>query len=293
MALDRCALPGASLEAYLARLRQMPRLDAAAEHALAARVRQGDREAAWALVGHHLRWVARLAAAVAPRSPTGEPVWSLADALQTGTLACWAAVWRFDPAQARFATYVAWWIRQALTRDRGRLDAPWTLPLGERRALRQLQRAEQQLVTHLHRPPTVTELAAALGWPPTAVQSRQALAALLWIDLDGPLADDLPDTPVESVVPDPTADVWARLEHAARQAALQAALALLPPRWAQVLIWRYGLFGTPPHTLAQIARRWGLSPERVRQLEQQALQRLRTDPRAQALLAEWRPSPSR
>jgi RNA polymerase primary sigma factor len=197
---------------------------------------------------------------------------SLLDLVQEGSLGLIKAVDRFEYRRGfKFSTYATWWIRQAITRALADTGRTVRLPVHVVEALNQLAKAERALATELGRPPTVQELADRTSLAvDKVVQLSQAGAPLTSLDAPvaesavfGDLLSDSTTSPEEQVV--------------ARNARLRVrrVLGSLTERERTVLQLRFGIRSERAHTLEEIAERIGLSRERVRQIERQALERLR------------------
>jgi RNA polymerase primary sigma factor len=256
-----------SLRLYLDEIAVRPLLTAAEEIALAKRIELGDEVARQKLVESNLRLVVAIA-----RRYQGLGV-SLQDLIQEGSVGLMHAVRKYDHRRGyKFSTYAVWWIRQAVRRGVTNTGRTIRLPIHvvERRSA--LAREGDRLEAALGRPPTVHELAAASG-----IAFRHVVEALevpsACVSLDQPIAYEL-DLTIGELVPDPHApDPAEEAERVEDGLALTRRLAELPERERLILDLHLGLSGDR-ETLAAIGERLGLTRERVRQLERQALDTL-------------------
>jgi RNA polymerase sigma factor (sigma-70 family) len=251
-------------------------LDPATRARLEATAERGER-ARRTMVEANLRLVVSIARRF---SATGLP---LGDLVQEGNLGLLRAVEKFDWRKGfKFSTYATWWIKQAIARgaaDRGARAIRLPVHVGEQ--VGRLRRTEARLQELLGREPATGELAGALRWPVERVVRLQRTAQAI-TSLDAPVGDDgaaLQDFLEDdaAVGPDELA-----VEAAGREA-LEQALNALPARQRQVLTLRFGLHSGTPQTLEEVGAVLGVSRERVRQVERDALGTLRR-PETRALL---------
>jgi RNA polymerase primary sigma factor len=244
------------------------RLSAAEEQALAKRIRRGDGKAKEEMVERNLglvHWVAR--------SYRGHGV-PFADLVQEGTVGLLRATERFDHRRGvRFSTYAAWWIRRAMV-DAIADAGPIRIPAGAGRRLAAVRRVEAELERAGRRRPSDAEIAERAELSPTTVRSLRS-AAHVTASLDAPIGESatpLGDTVVDERALDPSDHALA----SERRREVSTLLRLLPERHREVLARRYGFSPGGAQSHAQIGASLGVGEERSRQIEREALHRLRS-----------------
>ena len=273
--LDRMEADGEPLNAdavwqYLKDIHDIPLLTAAQEVELAQAIEAGDESALQRFTLSNLRLVVSIAKRYVGRGLT------LIDLIQEGNLGLMRAVQKFDWRRGfKFSTYATWWIRQAITRaiaDKGRTIR---LPVHVSEALTKLNAVQQRLTQELGREPTDEEIGAELGIDGQRVKETR-LAARLPSSIDQPIGDD-EDTSVADFVMDQSDRGPEELTHERllKQEALRALTETLSEREKLVLQMRFGLGDGHVYPLEKIGERLGLTRERVRQIEAQALRKLR------------------
>ncbi|MGE5222852.1 MAG: RNA polymerase sigma factor RpoD/SigA [Omnitrophica WOR_2 bacterium] len=198
------------------------------------------------------------------------------DLIQEGNVGLMRAVRNYDYQRGfRFSTYATWWIRQAISRALAEQSRTIRLPVHMSDQINRLMRTQSQLQQTLGRPPTVDELSTSLELSPVKVQ--QILDTVKQpLSLQSPIGDD-EEEDLGSIIEDENApDPEDMVVQLSSNEDLRKKLESLPPRELQVLQLRYGLNGEEPLTLSDAGQRLGITRERVRQLEMQALHRLRS-----------------
>jgi RNA polymerase primary sigma factor len=266
-----------SLRLYLREIGKVPLLTADQEVYLAKRIERGDMFAKTHMIEANLRLVVSIA-----KSYLGRGL-SFLDLIQEGSLGLIRAVEKFDYRKGyKFSTYATWWIRQAVTRAIADKARTIRIPVHMVEKLNKVVHIERQLVQRLGREPQPEEIALELEMTPEEVREILRMAQLP-VSLEKPigeeeeseLGDFVQDEQAES--PFDTASVSLRRED------IQRALDSLPDRERQVIELRFGLTGAQPCTLEEVGRAFGVTRERIRQIENNTLKRLETLPEAQGL----------
>ena len=258
-----------ALQLFLRETGRHPLLTAAQEVALAKKIERGDVQAKQRMIQSNLRLVVSIAKNYRNQ---GLP---FLDLIQEGTLGLIRAVEKFDWRRGyKFSTYATWWIRQAVARALADKARTIRMPVHIVERLQKMNRAERHLWTQLGREPTLEEIAAEASLPLQQAREVRA-AARAATSLDQPVGDHEDAVLGDFVAGDgPLPDE--QVELSLRSQALASALRALADREREVLILRYGLADYEPKTLEEIGRRLGLTRERVRQIEVEALRRLAT-----------------
>jgi RNA polymerase primary sigma factor len=267
-----------ALQLFLREAGRHPLLTAAQEVELAKGIERGDRSAKQRMIQSNLRLVVSIAKHYRNQ---GLP---FLDLIQEGTLGLIRATEKFDWRRGfKFSTYATWWIRQAVARALADKARTIRLPVHIVERLQKLNRAERNLWAVLGREPTLEEVAHEANLPlHQALEVRAAARASA--SLDAPVSDGEDALLGDFVAGDgPTPDEL--VESSLRSQVLADALRALPDRSRAVVVLRYGLGDADPKTLEEIGRRLGLTRERVRQIEVEALKRLATLHEMEAVVA--------
>src|SRR3954468_19433031 len=257
------------LDQYLYEVSTYPLLKGTEEIEVARRIRAGDPDALQELVQRNLRFVISVAKKYQNR---GMP---LIDLIGEGNVGLLTAARKFDPDQGvKFISYAVWWIRQAILASLARQGRTVRVPLNRTADLSRIVRTAETLRQELRREPTPEEIAHATGLSLDVVQS---LAALNTSDvrLDAPLDPEGDRSLIERFIADEQGDPEAQAMDKFLSEEIESALRTLPPRDAKVLRLYFGLDGGREHTLEEIGGMLGVTRERVRQLRDRALKRLR------------------
>jgi RNA polymerase nonessential primary-like sigma factor len=257
-----------STSVYLNEIGLIPLLSGDDELRLAALVRAGDAEARRQMIEANLRLVVAVA-----RNYVGRSI-PLLDLIAEGNLGLMRAVDKFDPQRRlRFSTYAVWWIREAVQHAVMHHGRTVRVPVHVLRELGQVLRARRQLLMRLGRAPTIDELAQAIGRPGAEIAELFCVTEHI-SSLDAPRSESDDRALIDQLVVDNDATAIGSPADDG-PSPVDALIARLPPRQRDVLERRYGLNDRGVQTLAEIAAEFGLTRERVRQIQGEALTRLR------------------
>lgn len=258
-----------ALDQYLRDVSRHELITPEEEIELGRRAQRGDEEAVQKLVRANLRFVISVAKKYQNRGV------SLIDLIQEGNVGLVTAARKFDPDQGvKFISYAVWWIRQAILSSLANHGRPVRVPLNRASDLARIFRERERLKQELRRDPTTVEVAEAAKLTPEVVESLQTLNAAE-IRLDAPIGDTDDSQLVERFIVDEAAEPEEAVEERLLGERIERALDTLSPRDARVLRLYFGLEGGRQHTLEEIGNMLGVTRERVRQLRDRALKRLR------------------
>jgi len=258
-----------AIKLYLREIGQVKLLTPQEEIELAARIKKGDKKAREQMIKANLRLVVKIAR---DYEGIGLP---LLDLISEGNIGLMKAVERFDPSKGgKLSTYGSWWIKQSIKRALANQSKTIRLPVHLVDKISKMRRTAMRLQEELGREPTDDELGGELGISASRV-SQMRLAAIRPASLDAPIGDEDSNNFAE-VVQDEAADTpYEQLEEKTVTRMLQEMVKTLDPREATILRARFGLDGGPERTLEEVGEKFGVTRERVRQIQNIALKKLR------------------
>ena len=284
---------GNTLQSYLREIRRAPLLSAEEEYDTALRARTGDFEARQRMIQHNLRLVVSIA-----KNYTGRGV-PMVDLIEEGNLGLMHAITKFEPERGfRFSTYASWWIRQGVERAVVQQARLIRLPVHVVRELTKVLRARRTLEAAAsgQGPVTAEDIAGLIGRPVDGgTLFLDEVAELLRLaqqptSLDAPVDHEPGASMMEQVPDEQGIDPLGRRLDAEARRLLESGLTELNAREREVLVSRYGLHGREPQTLEELAEALHITRERVRQIQHEALVKLK---RRMAHLGVHRESPGR
>jgi RNA polymerase primary sigma factor len=266
-----------ALDQYLRDVSRHELITPEREKELGAKALKGDEESIQELARANLRFVISVAKKYQNRGV------SLTDLIQEGNVGLVTAARKFDPDQGvKFISYAVWWIRQAILASLANQGRAVRVPLNRASDLARIFREKERLKQELRREPTADELSRATDLTPELVESLQTLNAAE-IRLDAPIGDSEDSQLVERFITEEAAEPEMEVEGRLLSEAISEALETLEARDAKVLRLYFGLEGEREHTLEEIGNMLGVTRERIRQLRDRALRRLREGDKGIAL----------
>ncbi|MBM3680244.1 MAG: RNA polymerase sigma factor RpoD [Actinobacteria bacterium] len=266
-----------SLRLYLREIGRVPLLTASQEIDLAKRIEKGDMRAKRQMIEANLRLVVSIAKGYLGRGLT------FLDLIQEGSLGLIRAVEKFDYRKGfKFSTYATWWIRQAVTRAIADKARTIRIPVHMVEKLNKVVHTERQLVQRLGREPSHEEIAAQIDMTLDEVRDILKIAQMP-ISLEKPIGEEEDSSFGDFVEDETSPSPYHIATTTLRREDVERALSTLPRRERQVLEMRFGLNGSKPRTLEEVGQAFGVTRERIRQIENNTLKRLESLPEAQAL----------
>jgi RNA polymerase primary sigma factor len=265
-----------SVRTYLKEIGGVSLLSAKDEVRLAKLIEVGDQNAKNALIEANLRLVVSVAKRYMGRGL------NLLDLIQEGNLGLIRAVEKFDYRKGfKFSTYATWWIRQAVSRAIADQARTIRIPVHMVDAINRVTRTQRQLIQDLGREPTPAEIGRELDLPPHKVEELLKLARET-VSLEAPMGDTDASL-ADFIEDDPSQQPEAIASEKIMKEDLARTLAGLPERERKIIELRYGLSGQDPMTLEQVGHEFGVTRERIRQMEIKTLRRLQAFRMARAL----------
>ncbi len=260
-----------SLRLYLREAVETALLTPAEEVVLAGRIQAGDEAAREHMIKANLRLVVKIAREY---EDYGLP---LLDLINEGNIGLMRAVERFDPTKgAKLSTYAAWWIKQSIKRALSNQSKAIRLPIHVVQELARMKKAETLLEAEIGHVPSDADLAVEMGVDADDVRRWREAAAIGATSLDAPLGNDPESSRVADVIADENAVMpWTGLSNETNAELIRELVATLSVREQRILRERFALDGGDPRTLEEIGVDFGLTRERIRQLEAAALRKLR------------------
>jgi RNA polymerase primary sigma factor len=258
-----------AIKLYLREIGQVKLLTPQEEIVLAARIKKGDKKAREQMIKANLRLVVKIAR---DYEGIGLP---LLDLISEGNIGLMKAVERFDPKKGgKLSTYGSWWIKQSIKRALANQSKTIRLPVHLVDKISKMRRVAMKLQEELGREPTDEELAGELDMTPTRVRQMR-LAAIRPASLDAPIGDDESNNFSEVVEDENATTPYEDLEDKTVFVMLQDMVKHLDEREATILRYRFGLDGGSEKTLEEVGKKFGVTRERVRQIQNLALRKLR------------------
>jgi RNA polymerase primary sigma factor len=259
----------AGFQHYLRQIAQYPLLTPAQEITLAAKIRKGDKKAKEEMIRANLRLVVKIARDYAN---LGLP---LMDLISEGNIGLVKAVERFDPSKGgKLSTYGAWWIKQSIKRALANQGKTIRLPVHLVDKIAKIRRVGASLSDELGREASDEEIAEEIGMNASKV-SRLKQAAIRPASLDAPVGDEDSTEFGELVGDEAAVDPFENLSEKNLQVELGGLLGQLDEREKRIISARFGLEGSEPITLEEVGEKFGVTRERIRQLQNIALAKMR------------------
>ncbi len=263
------SLRGDTLQLYLREIGQVKRLTPKEELTLARRVRRGDKKAREQMITANLRLVVKMAH---DYENMGLP---LLDLINEGNIGLMKGVQRFNPTKgAKLSTYASWWIKQSIRRALSNQSKTIRLPVHVVDKMAHIRRAEVKLRETLDREPTDEEVADNMGLDARRIR-RYREASRTPVSLDSPISFDDSTSISEHVADANAADPLNELVRSGDNELVREVLVSLDARESRILAMRFGLDNGRPKTLEEVGARLGVTRERIRQIQEQALEKMR------------------
>ena len=275
--VDLLEISNDSVRMYLSEIGRVPLIDAKKEVELARRIRKGDASAKQQLAEANLRLVVSIAKKYIGRGL------SFLDLIQEGNIGLFRAVEKFDPERGfKFSTYATWWIRQAITRAIADQARTIRIPVHMVETINKLTHTQRRTVQELGREPTVEELAVELGMDVKKVRHILKISQDI-ISLEAPVGSEEDNTLGDFIEDKDAISPFDSTNKQLKKESVHEMLKFLTPRERKIIEMRFGLQDGIGHTLEEVGKEFGVTRERIRQIEAKVLQKMRDHPRSASI----------
>ncbi len=272
--IDLLEISNDSVRMYLSEIGRVPLIDARKEVELARRIRKGDAGAKQQLAEANLRLVVSIAKKYIGRGL------SFLDLIQEGNIGLFRAVEKFDPERGfKFSTYATWWIRQAITRAIADQARTIRIPVHMVETINKLTHTQRRLVQELGREPTLEELSVEMEMDIKKVAHIQKISQDI-ISLESPVGSEEDSKLGDFIEDEEAVNPFEATNRQLRKENVHAMLEFLTPRERKIIEMRFGLKDGIGHTLEEVGKEFGVTRERIRQIEAKVLQKMRDHPRS-------------
>ncbi len=272
--IDLLEISNDSVRMYLSEIGRVPLIDARKEVELARRIRKGDAGAKQQLAEANLRLVVSIAKKYIGRGL------SFLDLIQEGNIGLFRAVEKFDPERGfKFSTYATWWIRQAITRAIADQARTIRIPVHMVETINKLTHTQRRLVQELGREPTLEELSVEMEMDIKKVSHIQKISQDI-ISLESPVGSEEDSKLGDFIEDEEAVNPFEATNRQLRKENVHAMLDFLTPRERKIIEMRFGLKDGIGHTLEEVGKEFGVTRERIRQIEAKVLQKMRDHPRS-------------
>ena len=259
-----------SLKIYLKEIRVIPLLTAKEEVDLAKKIQKGDEQARKQMIRANLRLVINISKRY---MYLGIP---FLDLIEEGNLGLMKAVDKFNPKKGfRFSTYAAWWIRQGITRSISEQGKMIRVPVYMNDLITKWRKTRERLSQKLKHAPTDEEIAKRLKLPKDKIEQINFWMLTTTSSLEAPIGEESENQVSDMIEDEAAASPDEGVEHMMVKERVKNLLGAMSQRERQILDMRFGLVDAKQHTLAEVAKKLGVSRERIRQIEEAALKKLR------------------
>jgi RNA polymerase primary sigma factor len=272
--VDLLEISNDSVRMYLSEIGRVPLIDGRKEVELARRIRKGDASAKQQLAEANLRLVVSIAKKYIGRGL------SFLDLIQEGNIGLFRAVEKFDPERGfKFSTYATWWIRQAITRAIADQARTIRIPVHMVETINKLTHTQRRLVQELGREPTLEELAVEMEMDIRKVQHIQKISQDI-VSLEAPVGSEEDSKLGDFIEDEEAVNPFEATNRQLKKENVHAMLDFLTPRERKIIEMRFGLRDGIGHTLEEVGQEFGVTRERIRQIEAKVLQKMRDHPRS-------------